>query len=262
MEKDKVIKEFLRISTDLSELAKPLEQASITCFSYLKNFKHQAQINLSSQPQWIDDYYSLQLYKSSEYEGSPINYNEELSLWSSVNMDSSVIRHGKDYFNSDHGITLINKSEQGTEFYFFSGASDDLSMHNKLINNVNFLKHFVLYFKDKMSNELNALERDKCFIQKPYNAQNDYNLKITSDDVSLKVNRLHLNINNQEVRFSPRETECIRQLLKFKTAGQLAESMSVTIRTVECFIEQIKRKMNVYSKQELLEKLINLREFL
>lgn len=262
MEKDSVINEFLRVSSDLSELAKPLEQVSITCFSYLKNFKNQTQINLSSQPQWIDDYYSLQLYQSSEYEGAPMNYNEEFSLWSSTNMDSPVIRHGKDYFNSDHGITLIERSEQGAEFYFFSGAADSLNMHNKLINNINLLKRFVLYFKDKLNHEIVALERDKCFIQKPYNQHYNDNIKITGDNVHLKVNRLHLNINNQEVRFSPRETECIRQLLQFKTSGQLAESMSVTIRTVECFIEQIKRKMNVFSKQELLEKLIKLRDFL
>lgn len=54
--------------------------------------------------------------------------------------------------------------------------------------------------------------------------------------------------------FSNRETECLRLTIRGKSAKQVAFEMGLSQRTVEQYLENIKKKMNVVSKAALIEK--------
>lgn len=58
----------------------------------------------------------------------------------------------------------------------------------------------------------------------------------------------------ENVYFSSRELECLRHTIRGKTAKQVAVEMKISRRTVEEHLNNIKIKMGVFSKAELIEK--------
>lgn len=59
------------------------------------------------------------------------------------------------------------------------------------------------------------------------------------------------------IRLSRRETDCIRLQVRGKTAAEIAGHLSLSKRTVEHHIENIKLKLNVKSRSELIDKVID-----
>lgn len=59
-----------------------------------------------------------------------------------------------------------------------------------------------------------------------------------------------------EIYFSKQEIKCLRLLVTGKTIKLIGQQMSLSPRTVESYLENIKRKLNVKTKSELIEKVI------
>ncbi|HEX2548480.1 MAG TPA: helix-turn-helix transcriptional regulator [Gammaproteobacteria bacterium] len=58
------------------------------------------------------------------------------------------------------------------------------------------------------------------------------------------------------VYFSKQETQCLRLLILGKTIKLIGQHMHLSPRTVEYYLENIKRKLAVRTKPELIEKVI------
>jgi DNA-binding CsgD family transcriptional regulator len=58
------------------------------------------------------------------------------------------------------------------------------------------------------------------------------------------------------VSLTPREQECLEHTVKGYTAKQIAKKLAISPRTVEEYINQIKLKLDVGSKQELIQKVL------
>lgn len=65
------------------------------------------------------------------------------------------------------------------------------------------------------------------------------------------------NLKNYYTYLTKREAEILYYLVKGKTAKQMGEFLCISHRTVEQYIEKIKFKMDVYSKSELIEKVMD-----
>lgn len=59
------------------------------------------------------------------------------------------------------------------------------------------------------------------------------------------------------VYLSKRETQCLYYLVRGKTNKGIANKLDISTRTVEHYVENIKYKMGVFSKSELIEKTID-----
>lgn len=80
-----------------------------------------------------------------------------------------------------------------------------------------------------------------------------YNLTQSSQiliDDSLK--KLH-----DKYKLSSRELDCIYYLIRGKSAREIAEKLNLSTRTIESHIINIKDKINVTSKSELIEKIVD-----
>lgn len=63
--------------------------------------------------------------------------------------------------------------------------------------------------------------------------------------------------NEEEQFFSPREVDVARLLVRGKTAREIAEILNLSSRTVEAHLNNMKRKLNVNKKSQLIEKIID-----
>lgn len=64
--------------------------------------------------------------------------------------------------------------------------------------------------------------------------------------------------SHQETYFSKREKDCMYFLIRGKTAKETAQLLGLSPRTVENYLSNIKIKLNVYSKSELIDKIFEM----
>lgn len=81
-------------------------------------------------------------------------------------------------------------------------------------------------------------------------------LSFSSDEFGGKTIFPGLQMN--EGYFSKRETDILRHLVRGKTAKEIAKILELSSRTVEHYLENIKLKMHVSSKSELIERVVDI----
>ena len=119
----------------------------------------------------------------------------------------------------------------------------------------------VLVIKFPWYNEINQLMGVfGCSIiqNKNYSLANSLNiirnLGLLNNSNSLPLTPSYI-INS--VSLSEREYECLHHTIRGKSAKQIAYHLNISCRTVEEYLSNIKNKMGVYSKNELIEKTID-----
>ncbi|MBL0941720.1 MAG: helix-turn-helix transcriptional regulator [Alphaproteobacteria bacterium] len=67
----------------------------------------------------------------------------------------------------------------------------------------------------------------------------------------------HTNIHAYHIPLSEREKDCLKCLILGMTAKEIARELSLSPRTIESYLENIKNKMCCYSKSQLIAKVIH-----
>ena len=250
---------FLSSSGYIKQICQPLEFFNIHLFTYLKKFHDGGQINLSSDPRWICDYYNLSLFQTSEYETLSPVHDIGLQLWP-TDSDLLVFQHGREYYKSSHGFTICHHQPDGYEFYFFSFSPENYSMLNVCLSNLDLIEQFILYFKEKASSIINTCNSHKIFTTKnsffPGVVVNNH---LSCDSKSIRAKFIRAINGNPLAKWlnhfeplSKREHECLNLLLTTSTVNEVANVMQISKRTAETHVERIKSKLQCKSKQELL----------
>lgn len=265
---ERTYKSFLKFTTDVDQICEPLKKLGVTYISYMKNFKNNKQIYLSNSSDWIKCYYDNALYKSSLFNGDPTIYSSGYYLWPPYSK-KEVFSYGRDEFNSDNGITVIEKQKDFCEFFFFSGDTDNVGLTNLFINNIDLLKRFTIYFKDKANKILISVEKNKITITDHYNdwvacdkefssinnATSKYYRDLFIDTTTIKKYPLIME-KKEIVTLSAREIDCAIGLLEGKTSKEIANKLRVSTRSIEAYLENLKSKLNCYKKSELIDVLL------
>ena len=249
---------FLTNACHIDEICSPLKKLDITYFTYMKNHIDGSQVYLSNSAYWIEDYYKLELYKSSSFEAGPDLYCSGNYIWTKED-NAEVYLHGRNKFDSDNGMTIINKSDLYCEFYFFSGSTKATWLSNFYLNNMDLLEKFIIYFKDSANLLLKKAEKNRIFFPK---------LSNNADLIPESMNYIYdnvLNVRNEFLRemnfhtnISARENEVAFHLLKGKTAIETAKALFISKKTVERHIENMKVKLQCGNKVELIKRLLML----
>jgi DNA-binding CsgD family transcriptional regulator len=185
------------------------------------------------------------------------------------------------YFNSEM-IAISKKTEN-----YYAGAMQssgilDTCVHVVIENNISkfytfgltnlckpnleLLDAFTLYFNDKANHLIKKSDHwtfgQKIFLRK----SPDLNIYQSNDHDNKKVHEFLNDINYQHYRLhklalkyslSKREVECIDLVLQNKISKEIAYILGLSVRTIEAYLENIKRKTHCRSKTELISKLIN-----
>jgi len=246
---------FTLSSSEIDQICEPLKKVGITNFSYLKNFLDGSQINLSNNGLWVEHYYKFKLYETSLFEYNPNLYQPGFLLWPTES-NLEVIKHGRTYFNSDNGITIIEIGKGYCEFYFFSGLIKNKWLINFYVNNLDFLNNFCYFFKEKASCLLKQAEKNRIIIPKHYNSQISKETNILISVLKRESLNFRFNVQDDVLHhLTKRELDVSICLLKGKTAKETARDLLISPRTVEEYIENIKCKLKCKNKIQLANKL-------
>lgn len=82
-------------------------------------------------------------------------------------------------------------------------------------------------------------------------------LKHLDDDLHLSTSHYTLNDNQNKYGLTSREYECVFLLIRGKTAKEIGALLSLSKRTIESYMENIKNKMDCKNKAEILVKAVS-----
>jgi len=255
---------FLTSHQDVDDIARPLkEYLDVTSLVYQINYSDGSEIRLSNQPTWLKHFYDQDYARLSSFEKHPDYYQPGCILWSGLRQHQPILNAARE-FNIDHGVTLIQKIPNGVEYFFIGTTPDKSHVPNLLINNHEFVTRFTAYFKEQASSLIQQAEHHRVFIPNKYHLAASDELGIPTSD-RIKQNALNKIINVKKmhvankITLSAREMMCAKLVLQGKSARLIADDLSLSRRTVETHLSNLKIKLNCRTKSELISQLLSLK---
>jgi len=123
--------------------------------------------------------------------------------------------------------------------------------------------------RDSKTNTIFLLEKSPIFNQentitgliyycRPWHKADVFHILSQLDsNLDLGIQSYTLDNPHNKFKLTKRECECVFLLIRGKTAKEIASLLSLSKRTVESYIENIKNKMNCQNKVEILVKAIS-----
>jgi DNA-binding CsgD family transcriptional regulator len=276
-EKDLIVpKDHISITSvnDVNAICAPLFQnTDIDSFGYNRIFSDNSRIILNSNR-------AFQIYELSEIADKLFTYNISETLMNEnqgipyKNISQScwlvedVCTH-EIFFNLSNkfkltsGIQLIEKSADYYEVFWFDSQKGK-NIVNFYLNNFDVLEKFILYFKEIATNLIKTNEENKIL---PPNFDPNYKsfLQQTAQNLSLDRSNLQ-NLNNilqlrkypldydgKKTYITARELDCLQHLAQGNSQKEVGHTLHISCRTVENHLENIKRKLGVYTKKQMLD---------
>lgn len=236
----------LQINSDIKEICKPFfEQYGLSHFCYVRLYNDGSFYTLISN----EDLYQHHLSKG--YLIAPnINKQQLKNKFYYIVMPeledgfNQAAYDYKNYFGLTYPIYLIERNIGYFDLYIFGSTGTGFQSINFYLSNLSLLESFKSYFHDKASSLVNKSQENKIIIPSSMKP-NFQGLEISKDKSLANENRLRL--------LTPREKECLCFILRGKTAKEIAGLMSISFRTVEFHIMNIKEKLNCSSRSQLIE---------
>jgi DNA-binding CsgD family transcriptional regulator len=171
----------------------------------------------------------------------------------------------RDFFKLTYPIDFFEQHDGYVEIFCFAMELNAKDIINSYFNNFDQLEKFILYFKEKIISLHKDLGRQAIVLPEHmgtnFNSQGvvfEYDPITQQKCLKLEKNKTHyLTINNQRVSFTSREMDCLNKLVIGYSAKEIAKSLSLSHRTVEFYLQNVKAKVGYHKKSELIKMVLN-----
>ena len=232
---------FFTTSNDMLELTVPLNNLGITYFTYSRFYHTGERLYLSTHRDILENYLKNNYYLIGNTEGSPQSYIAQTVMWSSL-PNQKVFEDTKAIYSISNGIFIIQPQATYCECFGFAGDLHNDKLINVYLTHIDFLKNFILDFKDKATSLIHRASQHKIIL--PYNNVNgDF---LDKDKVLFEPHKL---------RLTERQKQCAYLLLQGKTTKEIAKQLQLSPRTIETYIINLKSKLMSTNKTRLILKL-------
>lgn len=246
-------------SDAVKKCTRPLMHLGVACFYYV-HIKNNGDYVLLTDCPHIDEYYFDQkLYVKDPYIRHPSNYQSGFFLFEEnqkEEFDQSLSYLVKN-FQMTPLIGYCEKGKNAVEFYGFWGRPQRTNSFMQVhLNYASLLKAFVNYFKEQCRSILQSnsvpylslgnligndfISSGVCKTKNDYDKIYKYLKEIGLGDEITKVEAL-----------SSREKECVKLLLKGKSAKESGTALGLSVRTIEHYLDNVKLKFKCQYKNEI-----------
>lgn len=213
----------------------------------------------------VQHYLCERLFRYNPFLILPQNLKTGVYLYSSVadNKFQTSITNVEQKFRVRHNCIITQQDKEGCHTYGFASPIDHFGKENLIVNQNALFKQFIKYFHMEMAPIIDSLHANGVSIS---DKENCYDIRIPSIELSdlekqkfLKIIGL---IKNEKILegITRREKEYLQNLVRGKSNKQIATDFNISLRTVEHYIEKLREKFHCYSRGELIERLIALKE--
>lgn len=233
---------------DVAQICKPLERLGINYFSYTRTYKNGERVYLSTQARILENFFAKKHYLTCGNESHPDHYKGQIVLWSAFSQQRCYAEAAE--MDVAHGMYLFDPSKEYCESYAFATSNDNHRIVSTYFNNIELLKKFSYYVKEKASSILQNIEKNRIIL--PVNDTYKELIKYESknfDDI------LSINWCSDKFKLSKRQIECAKLIIQGNSAKEISIILNLSQRTVEYYSNLLKIKLHCRNKTELVLKL-------
>lgn len=171
-------------------------------------------------------------------------------LWNDKNMEPILSKLL--YYNLVQGFTIYMRQQDFVDCYYFTGDRDSPNLNNFYINNINKILDIIFSFNEKKKEILT----DNIKILGKHTGNNiltDFKTKVLANISKKSISVKSSFSQNLLPSFSTRELQCLEAISKGYSTKFIAGQLNLSPRTIECYIESIKRKANINFKDQLVD---------
>ncbi|MDF1795907.1 MAG: helix-turn-helix transcriptional regulator [Coxiellaceae bacterium] len=232
----------------VNEICRPLfDRINLSYFHYGRAYKDNTVFSLYTS---IDahEYFWKQGYRmhAPMADDNIILGQPKISLWSGTGMDNCILSDARNLFNADHPLAITIPQKDYYEIYAFGTHAGNDAIINDYFNHMHDLMQFTNVFRDKADHLITEGESTR---QLPAEAQRVQELNILQQAKHLAFT---VRVGGRLVRLSPRESDVARCLCWGMSARSIANKYSRSMRTIETHIENLKEKLGVRKKSEII----------
>ncbi len=241
-------KEYNALATNemVKAICKPLFDSTDICyFHYSKLYDNAKTCILSTHLEFYEYF-----WKSHQEFFKQYSENIFLNKPTSVLLLNDGIQ-----FGIDRILVIITRYKHYYELFGFGTTPGNDSILNFYLNNMDVLKKFTLYFKEK--GDALIKEAEKNFLPvKGYSIKEmkDFSKKKQREPCfDVKLKKIGIQTEFGEVSITARELEILRLIAHGYSGKEMANKLNVVLKTIESHMAHLKLKLGYTRRSDLVE---------
>lgn len=248
-----------------NEICEPLNLLGISNFVYMKITKDRKYFRIGTHEKYTDLFFGLNLYDGDNLYrrlATDDSFKKpsqlQSSLWSpSTQHSGGALRLSAGMWN---GITFVRNTPDYVEGWAFGGTPEDTQLPNFYVNNMDLLSKFVNYFKFLGQDIIDLSDRNKTIdilFHEPTSPSIFTDLdsdKIMAFNAKILAKKYQVIGNHQDFNLTQKEIECLIHKSQGLTAKEIGRLWSISPRTVESHIKNIKTKSGLDNIHQVIYK--------
>jgi len=247
----------------VKKICKPLtDYLGITCFGYHRIYNDCSYLSImngheeyhkkhletiqTQDPHFLDNIREIG-YKEPHFFLFPTKYKK---------LPPIISLHNE--FDIWHGFLIGYRHKEYVEMFCFAFNKDSDNKSQFYLQNSQLLVKFSNYFKTQADDLINSKDKKKLAVY-----QEKFDLSYIEETYKNKQQLFNESISHQNLSFTnkagnlvhltTRESDCISILMQNRSMKEIGKLLNLSPRTVECHIENVKQKLEINYKSQLVD---------
>lgn len=207
-------------------------QANIQFLNFHRKYPNRERFCIVLHKEHSVDWHASEFYKHSPFEKKSIEDESAFHMWDHQSPNLSALQnreHIRRRHDIDHGLTIVLKNETYCDYFVFASNPGNDQINNFYLNKKELFEDFTHRFYTKMAPTIDELSHHRFIIP--------------SNIVDCK---------NQVLTLSPRQQDCALLMASGLTAKEIAKNLALSPRTVEEYINVMKKKFDAKNRIHLM----------
>ena len=227
----------------VQKLIKPLkDKLAINYFNYSVTYPDTSGFTLHNNAKFYESWFE------NEFPMSELYFEPGWYRWETCG--SLKFLENSQQMDIGNGIVLFQRQNEKMITTAFATSVDNRLAYETYLNNLNLLKRFSNYFSENSKNIMDLAQNELIVPLPEKIMQVDAAPSMGLPDAELISHELFYPFNE----LSTREQACLRLLISGYSTMVISEKLNISINTVNVYISRIKRKLQCYNKQQIIEK--------
>tara|TARA_R110002110_G_scaffold119309_2_gene293748 strand:+ start:34825 stop:35673 length:849 start_codon:yes stop_codon:yes gene_type:complete len=258
--------QLMLLCPEVESICQPLFKLfNITFFRFIRSDASGKKFMICSNPEWLEAYFNEDFYKTeladfrkhppgskgiSIHSGNCQNQHKVCEFWN---------KHSK-LGNYKAVFTIYQRYDTYFEQCNFASDLSNHSATNIFLNNLDMFKKFILHFKDAGRTLIKTAHKSAFTypVDPSFKLSDNWYLGLPPGKRELfkqdiKLERVYLDGIYENIYLTTMESMCLKRLLDGKKYKEIGRELNISSRTVEHYIANIKEKLSVTLKLQLLE---------
>lgn len=259
----------LEVADGVYQICQPLfDFFGVHGFTLQRMYKNGQRFYLSSSKDWINNFYEKNYFLASGFK--KFNQLQTFNLWKEwPNKDDSfhcLMKDAEENFNYANGIVIIRSYPHYMDLITIRGYPNKDKINNLYLSEYESITKFIDYFFIKgaplinKAKHMGSINIDENKIKNSSltveNQVRDQKRKQFVKHIENEINLTPQTLFIEGLQLTSRETECVLYMIKGLVMKEIADTLKISIRTIETFIKIIKYKTGIHCKSALLKKII------